>query len=139
MGTITKALMGLRGNAAEFMMMDSCPRMLAIAGTNVEEARLVQGDARSVVVPSDVVFGHGLLEHFSDDEIVDIIGAHYFGGARVAIHYVPGNKYDKPSYGDERLLSVDEWRKIAAPDAVLTFNDGYDYALVWRFEDQRRH
>lgn len=138
MGTITKALMD-RQLPADFWMMDKCPRMLALAGTNVEEARIVQGDARSLSVPTDVVFGHGVLEHFCDQDIVNIIGRHYVSGARVAIHYVPGDKYEKPSYGDERLMSVKDWKRIAAPDEVHVFNNSFDYALIWRFTHTTRH
>lgn len=46
------------------------------------------------------------------------------------VHYVPG-LYAEPSFGDERLMSVDAWWKICQPDQIITFNGGLDYALVF--------
>lgn len=133
MATITKALDD-RGIAADYALLDRCPKMLALAHAQMPSAEIIQGDIRHwSETPVNVIHGHGVLEHFSDAEIRAIIGAHYMTGARTAIHFVPGNKYDKPHYGDERLMKVDDWRRIALPDEVETFNDGFDYALVWRF------
>jgi hypothetical protein len=50
--------------------------------------------------------------------------------AHTQVHYVPG-LYDKPTFGDERLMSVDAWWKICKPSQIITFNDGLDYALVF--------
>lgn len=77
---------------------------------------------------ADVVHSHGMLEHFDDHAIRQVI--HNFRQARVQVHYVPG-LYPEPSYGDERLMSVEQWEDICAPDQVLTFNDGLDYALIF--------
>lgn len=56
--------------------------------------------------------------------------AFYEGHARVQVHYVPG-LYEKPTFGDERLLPVQAWWEIAKPDQIITFNGGLDYALVF--------
>lgn len=81
------------------------------------------------IVPSaQVVHSHGVLEHFDDHTIRHVI--HNFRGARAQVHYVPG-LYPAPSFGDERLMSVEQWEDICAPDHVITFNDGLDYALVF--------
>lgn len=80
---------------------------------------------------ADVVHSHGLLEHMSDSEIRRTVGA-YLRPFTPQIHYVPSNKYTTPSFGDERLMSVANWRQICAPDEIVEFNDGYDLMLIWR-------
>lgn len=84
---------------------------------------------RDALKPSDcdVVHSHGMLEHFDDDMIRRVISAH---GKAAQVHYVPG-LYAEPSFGDERLMSVDAWWKICSPDQIITFNGGLDYALIF--------
>lgn len=67
---------------------------------------------------------HGVLEHFSDAEIVSIIEM-LSGG----VHYVPLDKYKTPSFGDERLLPLDYWLSLLNPETYIVFNDGYDLAF----------
>lgn len=81
---------------------------------------------------ADVVHSHGMLEHFDDHTIRDVILAH--SHARVQVHYVPG-LYDEPTFGDERLLPAEAWMDICAPNQIIKFNDGLDYALI--FERKR--
>lgn len=116
-----------------FRCFDINQDMVAYARQNLHEGYPVDvGDARLPThVKPDVVHSHGMLEHFSNDDIRKVIQAHRDDGARIAIHYVPGDKYETPSFGDERLLPVRAWQEIANPSAVLTFNDGYDYAMIW--------
>lgn len=86
-------------------------------------------DARRVpTVFADVVHSHGMLEHFDDHTIRDVILAH--SHARVQVHYVPG-LYDEPTFGDERLLPAEAWMDICAPDRIVKFNGGLDYALIF--------
>ena len=83
-----------------------------------------------ILLPFDIIFSHGLLEHFNNHDIqkcLDFQRAH----AKFVVHYVPSYKYRVPSYGDERLLNLDQWHKIAKPDYTVEFNDGFDYILVW--------
>jgi hypothetical protein len=79
-----------------------------------------------------VVHSHGMLEHFDDHTIRDVIRAH--SHARVQVHYVPG-LYDEPTFGDERLMPAESWMDICAPNQIIKFNDGLDYALI--FERKR--
>lgn len=86
-------------------------------------------DAKATIGPrADVVHSHGMLEHFDDDTINLIISN--YRSARVQVHYVTG-LYDAPTFGDERLMSVDDWWRICKPSQIITFNEGLDYALIF--------
>ena len=43
-----------------------------------------------------------------------------------SIHYVPLDKYEVPSYGDERLLPYEFWLDMLKPKEWALFNDGHD-------------
>lgn len=61
----------------------------------------------------DVAFSNGVLEHFSDDEIVEIIKQQLFV-AKTTIVGIP-TKYFSPKeakYGNERVLELSYWRKL---------------------------
>jgi len=77
-----------------------------------------------------VIHSHGVLEHFSDSDIFKIISIQK-KFADYLVHYIPGQKYIKPSFGDERLMSVYFWRQFGE---VSTFNNGYDYILTLKGE-----
>lgn len=135
MGTVTRALLDRRVGQRH-ICVDDDRAMLGMAVFQAGAAPNVstrQMDIRIGTPKADIIHGHGVLEHFDDADIRAIIAAHRAAGARLAVHYVPGDKYKTPSFGDERLLPVDRWRAIAKPDAIHVFNDGYDYALVWHF------
>lgn len=71
---------------------------------------------------------HGVLEHFTDEEIHKIF-TRYSEGGLTSIHYVPLDKYKVPSFGDERLLIPEKWLLLAKPFGDLEatiFNDGFD-------------
>src|ERR1041384_5640190 len=130
LGTMT-ALLAENDNrpTVGFRCYDVSADMVHLATINLHEGYPVeQGDAR---YPTgrfpDVVHSHGMLEHFCDIDIRRAIDAERADGARVAIHDVPGCKYDKPSFGDERLMALSDWECIAKPTRVFPFNGGYDY------------
>jgi trans-aconitate methyltransferase len=136
LATITLLLAGMKRPWCGFRCFDLCPDMVGLARINLGESKypVDQGDA---TVPTnhkpDIVHSHGLLEHLDDDTIVRIIEAERADGARAAIHYVPGEKYEKPSFGDERLMSINDWQRICSPTKITTFNDEHDYTLEWVF------
>lgn len=68
---------------------------------------------------------HGVLEHFSDDDVQRIVNRYKSSGV-FSVHYVPLDKYEKPSYGDERLLPYRHWIDLVNPTEYYLFNDGYD-------------
>lgn len=129
-GTITAALQS-RGRKAFYFATDNDLDQLKtlnkrFAHTHVMVQRL--NAIADVDTGADVVHSHGMLEHFDDDTIRRVINRHPKRTKQV--HYVPG-LYDKPTFGDERLMSVDAWWKICKPSQIITFNDGLDYALVF--------
>lgn len=59
----------------------------------------------------DIIFSQGFFEHFDDEEIVKLINEQLKVGKVVFIS-VPSNFYPRKDLGNERLLSVDEWKEI---------------------------
>jgi hypothetical protein len=59
----------------------------------------------------DVVFSQGFFEHFDDNEINTLLKEELEVG-KVVIFSVPSNFYPRKDFGDERLLSSGDWRKI---------------------------
>lgn len=81
-----------------------------------------------------LIYSHGVLEHMQDDQIRDAIERQMSllaVGGRL-LHYVPSDRYEKPSFGDERLMSPSRWHDICQPKMITIFNDGYDLMLEWR-------
>lgn len=61
----------------------------------------------------DVAFSNGVLEHFNDEEIVEIIKQQLYV-AKTTIVGIP-TKYFSPKeakYGNERVLEISYWRKL---------------------------
>lgn len=122
---------------AIFVGLDKEVEMLRLSQQNVERAGLpynrilfYQGDARNGTLYGEVAHSHGLLEHFQDVDIRRIID-NQLGRFRNIVHYVPGAKYEKPSFGDERLMTPEQWHEICKPDEIVEFNEGYDLILRW--------
>jgi len=59
----------------------------------------------------DCCFSQGFFEHFSDEQIKALI-SEQLKIAKVVIFSVPSNFYPRKDFGDERLLSLEEWGKI---------------------------
>lgn len=133
-GNITKILRGMNFYpGCSYTLIDSCPLMLGLAVRNNPSARcnFICGDVREVSRQSDLIHSHGLLEHFSDDDILSIV-ENGLEAAPVQIHYVPTSKYETPSRGDERLMDIHQWSKILKGTGKLSFdifNDGYDLTI----------
>lgn len=77
----------------------------------------------------DIVATHGVLQHFEDDDIRDIIKRYNKRGKK-HIHYIPTDKYLTKTIGDERLLSVQYWLNLVKPTDYILFNDDYDLLLI---------
>jgi SAM-dependent methyltransferase len=139
LATITKLLIQGRSKRpwVGFRAYDLSPDMVALAKENLSEDGdypVLVGDMRDrLSCYPDIIHGHGVLEHYSDEDIRRTIEAHSWSGARVALHYVPGEGYEKPTFGDERLMGISEWKRIAQPTEVEPFNGGNDYTLIWEF------
>lgn len=101
---------------AEVIAVDIDPQVIKIARANLEaidgkKVRLVQADAWTNTEEADLIFSQGLLEHFSDKELRDLIN-HQLNQAPVLIHSVPNNDYKKIDFGNERLMNDSEWYRI---------------------------
>lgn len=138
MANLTRALYYEFGEReAVFSCSDISPEMLVLAASNIfsnkiEDVGISLHDAfKEHSDVFDAIVSHGFIEHFSNEDIVKII-ENQLGCAHDVIHYVPGIKYGKPSFGDERLLEIEEWIDIYTPHNVEIFNDGYDYILHYR-------
>lgn len=83
--------------------------------------RLAQGSAFKLPFADnsfDLVFHQGLLEHFSDAKIHELLREH-FRVAPLVIFSVPNNYYFKKDFGDERLMSRAAWEKRLRPYQLL--------------------
>lgn len=125
-------------NKSVLSASDNDPEMLIMAAQNlfncgVDNIALMKEDAFSIGSNGesyDIIHSHGFIEHFTDDEILTLINAQ-LACCEHAIHYVPGDKYKEPSFGDERLLSVEKWMELNPTD-IIEFNEGFDIILYWK-------
>jgi ubiquinone/menaquinone biosynthesis C-methylase UbiE len=89
---------------------------------------LVEGDAFKLPFANnsfDLVFHQGLLEHFSDQEIHQLLDEQ-LRVAPVVLFGVPNQNYMRKDFGNERLLSKTAWEKILQPYRILI---SQNYAL----------
>lgn len=61
----------------------------------------------------DVIFSNGVMEHFSDNEIILILNRHLSVSDYVIVS-IPSDYFsdDQKIYGDERFMSTNQWRLI---------------------------
>lgn len=79
-----------------------------------------------------VVVTHGVLEHFTDDQIYHVLDQYDDSLINMSIHYVPTDKYSSPSIGDERLLPWAYWVETFHPDKIIQFNNQHDLVMVFK-------
>lgn len=128
-GTISRIL--LTEGYRDIELFDLCPEQVELARQNTFGALPVsQGDILAYHSPTDVIFSHGVIEHFDDDKIRLILNRQCETSKKV-VHYVPTNGYSEPSFGDERLLPVEFWLDTFKPSGHRMFNGGCDLVLVW--------
>lgn len=141
-GTATKVLAQLRPSTSH-CLVDNDVGMLTLAKQNLAYLSAspkthlsffcqdIRHEGRDLHLSSPhVIHGHGVLEHFSDRDIIKTISWQRQAANRV-VHYVPSHLYRTPSFGDERLMSPNQWREICSPDSIIEFNDGLDLVLIW--------
>lgn len=130
-GNISRALSDLD---CGLICVDNVKDMLSFSAQNKlnGRAQFIEADiTRYYRIPGDVAHSHGVLEHFSNAQIQRAIKIQQIQ-YRELIHYVPGAKYSVPSFGDERLMTPEQWDAICKPDEIIEFNDGFDLILKWR-------
>jgi len=82
----------------------------------------------------DLVFSHGVLEHFKDNEITALLKKQ-LEIAKIVIFSVPSNYLTKKDrfFGNERFLSEEKWKKlIEKADAFIMETFGFHYLIGWR-------
>lgn len=85
----------------------------------------------------DVAFSQGLMEHFSDEEIVRLLGEQ-LRVARVTVFSVPNNYYGQGGeFGDERFLTKERWEQIVASFRLVE-SEHYHSVRSRRFLYRRR-
>lgn len=127
-----------RGLGVQHLLVDSCVHQLNNAMDNLRGAFTVPGEYDLVVEQpnfgSSFVHSHGVLEHFTDTQIRFILNNIHrtvTTSQLKSVHYVPGDGYTTPSFGDERLMSALEWDRICKPTQILEFNDSKDLILIF--------
>lgn len=131
-GTVTKLLKS-GWHRGHFVLIDNDRDVLHMATTNVTRERVVFAlkDIREEMpFMADVIYSHGVLEHFPDTDICRIIQNQKMRASTI-IHCVPSNEYKTPSFGDERLMPPMSWQRICNPDSIMSFNGGKDLILNW--------
>lgn len=132
-GSLTKALKKDLRTIRLFHGFDNDPFMIELCKKNSVGSFPVYMDnilEPKVKAAYDLALTHGVLEHFSDQDIMKVINRHNDAKKR-HIHYVPTNKYDTPSFGDERLLSPKYWLNLTKPKDYILFNNSYDLLLIF--------
>lgn len=78
----------------------------------------------------DIIYHQGLLEHFSDEKIRELLELQTKNSYAV-IFSVPSKFYGKQDFGDERLLILKEWKEILEPFEVyqLKYYDNNKHIL----------
>lgn len=100
--------------------------MVELANENLNDNRFYVDNIFETEFPNNVLkVSHGVLEHFSDEQIISITER-----CQKSIHYVPLDKYINPSFGDERLLPYEHWLDLVKPKAYQLFNDNHDLMFI---------
>ena len=95
--------------------------------------KTIKGDIKKIPFTNNffsVTHSSGVLEHFSDEEIVDIINEQ-LRVSDICIFSVPTSYFDKKMLGNERFLSRKQWRKIILKsNAKIIKESGYHYKTL---------
>ena len=117
-----------KNKAKHYLLTDIDNVMLMLAYKNLEgvsnKTFVNENILDECVYEKDtLVITHGVLEHFSDENIAKIIARYNNDHVKFHGHYVPLDGYLKPSFGDERLLSAMDWIHKVNPSAIEMTNN----------------
>jgi len=118
----------------KFTVTDNNLQMLELTSTNLKNFKVKKcliDIQKPIKDKFDLIYSHGVLEHF-DPNNIDIIISNQLKICSHLVHYVPTIKYEKPSFGDERLWSHKYWLNRFKPTQSIHFNNDYDLILIWR-------
>lgn len=92
--------------------------------------QVLQGDIKSIPFDDNffsVTHSSGVFEHFSDDEICEIINEQ-LRVSDICVFSVPTPYFEKKMLGNERFMLREEWRKIISKsNAKIIKETGYHY------------
>jgi len=96
--------------------LDIDTNVLAIAKRNFDslgagKIKLVNTDIFKYKQKADLIFSQGTLEHFTDKQLKELVN-HELKYAPVLVHSVPNDAYGKRDYGNERLLTDEQYYEI---------------------------
>lgn len=120
----------------DIIITDKNPAMLALSTQNY--TKKVQRYAYSILnkhnFKADLVYSHGVLEHFNPMQLKKIRDNLTLPGV-TNIHYVPTIGYASKSFGDENLWNISQWLDIIHPDRYIITNEGKDLTLIWKAQE----
>lgn len=82
----------------------------------------------------DIVFSQGFFEHFSDFQIIDLLNKQLKVAHRAIIFSVPTKYYGKKDFGNERLLTLAQWKKILNEfqiDKMFEYGGCFSIKNIW--------
>lgn len=80
----------------------------------------------------DVIYSIGILEHYSDEEIIELLNKQ-LELADYVIFGIPTKYFDpkKKMYGNERYLNIRYWRKLIKKSKGMLIEEGHYHYLNW--------
>ena len=85
----------------------------------------------------DVAFSQGFFEHFADEDIARLL-AEQLRVARTVVFSVPNDLYGQQDFGDERLLSKEEWDRLLVRLGYPPVASGNYTPFVFRLRNRPR-
>lgn len=80
----------------------------------------------------DVIYSIGILEHYSDEEIIDLLNKQ-LKLADYVIFGIPTKYFDpkKKMYGNERYLNIRYWKSLIKKSNGILIEEGHYHYLNW--------
>jgi SAM-dependent methyltransferase len=108
-------------------MLDIARHVRDAIGVNTQ---IVEADLRQLPFPTnsfDVIYSHGVMEHFNDNDIESILRHHLIIASRV-VFAVPSTQYTTKFYGDERFMNAKTWISLAQRAGQVKETFGYHHS-----------
>jgi len=127
---LTQQLRGvaIEGIESSYKLLDRCLILIQKMDSSAVATIGDIFDSSIYKTEPQLIYHQGLLEHLSDDEIKQLLNLQTTNSFAV-IFSVPSKFYGKQDFGDERLLTLEEWKKILKPFEIHQL----------RYYDDNRH
>lgn len=116
----------------EVEALDNDPEVVKLIKSNLQaidaKVKLIDSNLLDYDGKADLIFSQGLLEHLSDEDMRQVVN-HQLECAPVVIHSVPNSNYQRLDFGNERLLTDEQYYRI--------FQD-YDLYVYGYFENPNK-